>query len=258
MTKQLEAARLALRALSNEDAEVSAGLERLRQQAAPATRDVGASAALHQQRRSIFNRMLRLGRPAAEAEGELAVIDDQVADARLRDERAQAAAEVMRELEAEATEKRADIARRAAAAQQRLNAQAVLAAEAEFESEAIPALIEAMETFRQAVGRVYGSALARDQLRKKANDWPSWMDPMPALRGLSIQLPAIGIEERLRGRHGLQVSNFSVIDINAGDVVERVASEVVARLSDRTPATPAEVAPAAQQASGARAVRSLR
>ncbi len=235
-TPRLEAARAELRRVRNADAALAAELDRLRQQGEPATRDTGARAALHQQRRSIFASVLRLGRPLTEADGALAVLDDQEAEAQRRADRAQAAAEALHEAMADVEAKRVLLGQRAAAAQREIVEAAYEAACLEVEHAAIPELLSALEALREALGRCYGACLARDRLHKQAVAGLAWLEPIPMLRSVTLALPGIDIADRLRGRAGMQVLGYTEAQLDAGAIVEDVAAEVVARLSAQEPA----------------------
>jgi len=230
-TNTVETLRAELRSLSTQDEAQCAELARLAEQAAAVTADAGATADLQQARRSIFASLFRSGRPAKDAAPELATLDKQAQAAQLRAANARAATDAQRELEADIEAKRATIRARVDELAQALRRAEFEAALAEFETLHGPQCVEALIALKRALGKVYGALLARDRMHIRAgaglrySDGALMHEPAAALRSLTLSLPGIELEERLRGQSDLVGGNFGHARM---DFSAEIESEAVA------------------------------
>lgn len=239
-TPRLEAARAELATIGAERQELDDQLARLHQNVEPATQDARAADDLQQQRRGIFARLLRLGRPVSDETPELAEIDRQQAAARRRAVDAQAAIEAAREIEAEISAKLTEIGPRIQAAQHELLQAAADAAGAEVEHR-VDDVLQALITLRETLASTYGALTARDRLAAQVRGDRFNVEPYPPLRSITLSLPALGMEERLRGRADLAGSNYSHVTLDFGDALFRESAELIARLTATQPAEPQSV-----------------
>ncbi len=234
-TNTVETLRAELRALATQDAALCDDLARLQQQAASMTGDAGAANDLQQARRGIFAGLFRSGRPAKDAAPELASIDKQEQAARLRAANAQAAMDVQREIEADIEAKRATIRARVDELAQALRRAEFEAARAEFETVHGPACVAALGELNRALGKVYGAVLARDRMHARAgfearySDGTAMHTPAPALPSLTVSLPGLQLEDRLRCRLDLLGWNYSNATLDFSADLEREAAALVAQ-----------------------------
>ncbi len=227
-TDRLKAARAGLQALKAQDQKLITELGRIGRQAAPAGADVGAVAELSAKRQGIFDRLLREGLPTSTVEKELAALDAQIQTAAAKAETARGMLAAAAQLEAEINAKRAQNHEAARAAEAELRAAVAEAVAAQFEDEAIPDLIDALEALRQAVGRVYGTKLAMDRMRFLQSHGPYEFEPNAATRTVYFDLCALGMEERLRGHATLRAGNYNGVILDAGSIIDQVARDTLA------------------------------
>lgn len=196
-----------------------------------------------QERKGLVAQLLRLGRGATADEGaRLNALADAAASNQAGIDSAAddlaAIAELQAELQAEADKLHPDVqARHAGVAEAR-----ALVAQDEFERFASTDLVDALEAFRLAIAKAYGAHHAAQRLRAQAaslkpenaaafQSGVQRLDPLPALRFVTFNVPALGIEDILRNVPDMQVTNYNTVTLDFGQDAQRVSADAVSRLS---------------------------
>lgn len=231
--ERLQAARTALRELHVELKVLGERLAAIDKETAPAAQAVGNVQSLRQERRGIFERLLRLGQPNAHASPELSKLDAKVALATPLFERAQdmldAAAEMRRELEAQ----QAELAQKIQAAGKAIQVAALEVARQEVDCQAIPQFIVALVAFKMAFAKVQGTVLACKRLAwqqdpRTTSPFAMTLDPS-VLNHVVVSVPELHLEERLRNHPSLRGQNINQAVLDASAQIEQIAREAMER-----------------------------
>ena len=167
--ERLEAARAALKILTDELASINEAMRKADQSLVPVQQAASAAQDLKQQRRGLFARMLRAGRIDLKDE-QARDLSLQIATTEASVEQTAAVMEAHRDLIAELQQQANEVHARMPDALRALAEAQFEAAAAEIRLDALPAFLAACDTFEQAYGRLAGLGVAHCELARELRD----------------------------------------------------------------------------------------
>ncbi len=219
----LEAARAALKTLTDELASINEAMHQADQSIVPVQQAASAAQGLKQQRKGLFARMLRVGRVDLKDE-QARDLSLQIATAEAGVEQTAAVMEAHRDLLAELQQKAAEVHAQMPDALRALAEAQFEAATAEIQLDALPAFLAACDTFGQAYGRLAGLGKAHCELARELTDTHGVMTG-----GLGTALPMLAFDVVAIG-FGLSAPHaMNVKTIDARDVIEKTQAEALTR-----------------------------
>lgn len=222
-TERLDAARAALKTLTDELASINEAMRQADQSIVPVQQAASAAQDLKQQRRGLFARMLRAGRVDLKDE-QARDLSSQIATVEASVEQTAAVMEAHRDLLAELQQKAAEVhAQMPDALRALAEAQHEAAAE-EIRLDALPAFLAACDTLEQAYGRLAGLGKAHCELARQLRETHGVMTG-----GLGTDYPMLTFDVVAIG-FGLSAPHaVNVKTIDARDAIKQAQAEALTR-----------------------------
>ena len=221
--ERLEAARAALKTLTDELAGITEAMRRADQSIAPVQQAASAAQGLKQQRRGLFARMLRAGSVDLKDE-QARDLGLQIATAEASVEQTAAVMEAHRDLMAELQQKVVEVHAQVPAARSALAEAQLEAAATEIRLDALPAFLVACDTFGKAYGRLAGFGKAHCELSRELRDTHG-----VTAGGLGAEFPLLVFDVVAIGFGLTEPHALNVKTIDARGVIEQARGEALTR-----------------------------